>query len=127
LYSTLYSFREKKLTLFKAIVLSFVGQSPLIVGMYCIGRGADETVLGLAHYLFLAPLALILNAIPVGPGGMGSGEALVESLFMLFGSRNGGEVTAVFHMTLVLFSVIGFTLYVRKKGEFDRVMQQEEV
>ncbi len=116
LYSTIYSFREKKQFLFKAILASFVGQLPLIIGMYCIGRAADETVLRLAHYLFLTPVALILNAIPIGPGGMGSGEAFVESLFMLFGSRNGSEVTAVFHIALVLFSVIGFLLYARGKG-----------
>jgi len=115
LYSTIYSFREKKQFLFKAILASFVGQLPLIVGMYCIGRAADETVLRLAQYLFLAPVALILNAIPIGPGGMGSGEALVESLFMLFGSINGSEVIAVFHIAIILFSVIGFLLYIKGK------------
>jgi hypothetical protein len=115
LYSTIYSFREKKQFLFKAILASFVGQLPLIIGMYCIGRAADETVLRLAHYLFLAPVALILNAIPIGPGGMGSGEAFVESLFMLFGSINGSEVIAVFHIAFILFSVIGFLLYIKGK------------
>ena len=115
LYSTIYSFREKKQFLFKAIVTSFLGQLPLIIGMYCIGRAADETVLRLTHYLFLAPVALILNAIPIGPGGMGSGEALVESLFMLFGSINGSEVIAVFHIAFILFSVIGFLLYIKGK------------
>jgi uncharacterized membrane protein YbhN (UPF0104 family) len=61
-------------------------------------------------------VALILNAIPIGPGGMGSGEAFVESLFMLFGSRNGGEITAVFHIVVILFSVIGFFIYIKGKG-----------
>lgn len=116
LYSTIYSFREKKQVLFKVIFASFVGQLPLIFGMYCIGRAADETVLRLAHYLFLAPVAFILNAIPIGPGGMGSGEAFIESLFMLFGSRNGSEITAVFHIAFILFSVIGFLLYIKGKG-----------
>jgi len=116
LYSTIYSFREKKQFLLKAIVASFVGQLPIIIGMYFIGRAADETVLRLAHYFFLAPVALILNAIPIGPGGMGSGEAFVESLFMFFGSGNGGEVIAVFHIAVILFSVVGFFLYIKGKG-----------
>jgi hypothetical protein len=47
---------------------------------------------------------------------MGSGEAFVESLFMLFGSRNGGEVIAVLHIALLLFGVIGFFLYIKGKG-----------
>lgn len=127
LYSTLYSFRDKKRALVKTIVVSFLGQFPLILGMYCIGRAADETVLRLAHYLFLAPIALILNAIPLGPGGMGSGEALVESLFILFGSRNGSEITAVGHIVLILFSIIGFTLYVRGKRELAEAMRQQEM
>lgn len=127
LYSTIYSFREKKRALVKTIMVSFVGQSPIILGMYCIGRAADETVLRLAHYLFLAPVASILNAIPLGPGGVGSGEALVESLFILFGSRNGSEITAVGHIIFILFSIIGFTLYVRGKKELAEAMRQQEM
>jgi len=127
LYSTLYSFREKKRTLFKAIVISFAGQLPFIVGMYCIGQTVDESILGFAHYIFLAPLALILNAIPIGPGGMGSGEALVESLFMLFGSRNGSEIMVVFHIALVLISLIGFMIYIKGKREFGLALKKDMI
>lgn len=38
-YSTVYSFREKKGALVKAITISFLAHLPLIVGMYCIGQG----------------------------------------------------------------------------------------
>jgi len=121
LYSTIYSFREKKNFLFKAIATSFIGQFPLIIGLYFIGRAADETLLRFVHYLFLAPTALILNAIPIGPGGIGSGEAFTESLFMLFGSFNGSEIIAVFHVVFVLFSAIGFLLYIKGKGRLSTI------
>lgn len=120
-YSTVYSFRERKGALVKAIMISFLAQLSLIVGMYCIGQAAEETVLLFKHFLFLAPVALILNAIPIGPGGIGSGEALVEWLFMLFGSNNGSEVMAVLHIAFIFFSGIGFTLYIRGKSEFAQI------
>ena len=118
IYSTIYSFRNKKRQLGKAIAISFIGQLPLVITMYCIARAADETALRFAYYFFLSPLAAIMNTIPLGPGGLGSGEALVEALFMLFGSRNGAEITAVGHLIFIFFSIIGFTLYIRGKGEY---------
>lgn len=126
MYSTIYSFRNMKSRLGKAIVVSFIGQLPLVIGMYCIARAADETVLRFAYYFFLSPLSAILNTIPLGPGGLGSGEALVEVLFMLFGSRNGAEITAVGHVIFIFFSIIGFTLYIRGKGEYaDTIMMTQ--
>lgn len=118
MYSTIYSFRNMKGQLGKTTVVSFIGQLPLVIGMYCIARAGDETVLRFAYYFFLSPLSAILNTIPLGPGGLGSGEALVEALFMLFGSRNGAEITAVGHLIFIFFSIIGFTLYIRGKGEY---------
>lgn len=118
MYSTIYSFRNMKSRLGKAIVVSFIGQLPLVIGMYCIARAADETTLKFAYYFFLSPLSALLNSIPLGPGGLGSGEALVEALFMLFGSIHGAEITAVGHLIFMFFSIIGFTLYIRGKGEY---------
>jgi uncharacterized membrane protein YbhN (UPF0104 family) len=63
----------------------------------------------------LCPIASILNSIPIGPGGLGSGEAFAEWLFMLFGSQNGSEIAAILHIIFILFSLIGFTIYIKEK------------
>ena len=117
LYNGVYLFREKKRVLLIAIGFSFVGQFPLILSIYFFGKSADDTALRLAHYFFLGPIAMILNAIPLGPGGLGSGEAFVYTLFKLYGSNNGANITGIFHLLLIIFSVIGFSIYIWGKKE----------
>lgn len=117
LYNAVYLFREKKRELLIAMGVSFVGQFPMIISLYFIGKSAEDTVLGLAHYFFLGPITMILNAIPIGPGGLGSGEAFVYTLFKLYGSNNGANITGGFHLILIIFSVIGFSFYIWGKKE----------
>jgi len=100
-----------------AMGVSFVGQFPMIISLYFIGKSAEDTVLELAHYFFLGPITMILNAIPIGPGGLGSGEAFVYTLFKLYGSNNGANITGGFHLILIIFSVIGFSFYIWGKKE----------
>ncbi|MBU0910616.1 MAG: flippase-like domain-containing protein [Proteobacteria bacterium] len=111
LFAALALFREKKHVIFKAVFVSLLGQIPLILGMYFIGRAAGEYRLNVVDYFFLAPVSLILNALPLTPGGLGSGEVFAESLFSIFGSTNGGEILSVFHVAFIVFSLTGFLFY----------------
>ena len=117
IYNTIFSFRDKKRALLLAMSLSIIVQFPLILAMYFFNKGANDTALTFTHYLFCAPIALILNAIPLGPGGLGTGEAFVYALFKLFGSLNGANVMAMFHIAMIILSVIGFLLYILRKSE----------
>lgn len=116
IYSSIYLFRDRKIFLGKAVLLSMISQFPLVLGMFCIAMAADETALPFLYFFFLSPLSTILNTIPLGPGGIGSGEAFVEALFLLFGSNNGAEITAIGHLILILLSLIGFFFYITARG-----------
>jgi len=52
LYSSIFSLREKKRAIAKAMAISFLGLFPFIMAMYCIGRAAEESVLRITHYFF---------------------------------------------------------------------------
>lgn len=115
LFNTLRLFRYKKRFVFLAIGVSIVGQFPLILSIYFFGKSAADNVLLFFHYLFLAPIAFTLNAIPLSPGGFGSGEIFVYKLFKLFGSINGANILAMFHVSTIVFSFIGLLLYIFNK------------
>lgn len=127
IYSTIYSFRDKKRALLLAMSLSVVVQFPVILSMYFFSKGANDTTLTFTHYLFLAPIAQILNAIPLGPGGLGTGEAFVYILFKLFGSLNGANIMAMFHIAMIIFSVIGFSVYILGNSKITTIAQAERV
>ena len=116
-YNTIRLFRYKKRSVLSAAGVSIVGQFPLILSIYFFGKGAADNVLLFVHYLFLAPIAFTLNAIPLGPGGLGTGEVFVYKLFELFGSVNGANIIAIFHIATIFFSLIGFFLYVFHKKQ----------
>ena len=112
---------DKKQVILKSILISIIAQLLNIICMFCIGQASGENNLKLVHYFFLSPIASMLNSIPIGPGGLGSGEVFIEWLFMLFGSQNGGEIIAVIHIIFILFSVIGFTIYIKEKKDFEDI------
>jgi len=115
LYNTLRLFRNKKRNILLAMGVSIIGQFPLILSIYFFGKSAADNVLLFFHYLFLAPIAFTLNAIPLGPGGLGSGEIFVYKLFELFGSINGANILAMFHVATIIFSLVGFFIYIFNK------------
>jgi len=109
--------KYKKRFLLSATCISIIGKIPLILCMYFIGKSTGENDLLFAHYLFLAPVAYTLNAIPFGAGGLGTGEVFVYKLFKLFGSVNGANIIAIFHIATIFFSLIGLILYVFHKKQ----------
>lgn len=111
LYDALYEFKHKKYILFLTTIISIIGQFPLILSFYFFGK-SFENILTFVHYLFLAPIAFLLNTIPLGPGGLGTGEAFVYALFKLFGSMNGANINAVFHIEMIIISIICYILFV---------------
>ena len=111
LYDALYEFKHKKYTLFLTTIISIIGQFPLILSFYFFGK-SFENILTFAHYLFLAPIAFLLNAIPLGPGGLGTGEAFVYALFKLCGSMNGANINAVFHIAIIIIGIFCYFLFV---------------
>ena len=50
---------------------------------------------------------MMLNAIPISPGGIGTGELFTFKLYQAFGSSNGANVMILFHIGNIIFSLIG--------------------
>lgn len=69
-----------------AFLLSFVNHFSSILGILVLGRAFGDTVLPWERYLAITPVATIVSALPVAPGGWGVGEAAYAYLFQLLGA-----------------------------------------
>ena len=95
------------------VVLSVAAQVPMILSNFVIGRAIGDDGLSLPMYFFLASVGLVINSIPVMPGGLGTGELGYAMLFRAFGCTIGAEIIAVWHILFFGWSLIGLAFYVK--------------
>jgi glycosyltransferase 2 family protein len=74
-----------------AIVLSVLNHS-LVVVSFIVGAVLLDDLLPLYTHFVLGPLAMVMNAIPLTPGGIGMAEGALSFLFQAAGSFNGATV-----------------------------------
>ncbi len=68
------------------VLLSFLNHLSMIGGILVLGRAFGDSVLSWTSYFAIAPVATIVSALPVAPGGWGVGEAAYSSLFAMLGA-----------------------------------------
>jgi uncharacterized membrane protein YbhN (UPF0104 family) len=71
---------SKPLTLFWATVLTFIGQSIVIVAFWLLGRNLGITA-GLTQYFVIFPVIWVVGAIPISVAGLGVVEGGTVFLF----------------------------------------------
>jgi uncharacterized protein (TIRG00374 family) len=81
---TTYASRPGELSL--CVALSFVNHLTVISGILVLGRAFGDHVLAWSSYFAIAPVATIVSALPIAPGGWGLGEAAYSYLFALLGA-----------------------------------------
>jgi uncharacterized membrane protein YbhN (UPF0104 family) len=79
-----YSSRPGALALCAA--LSLLNHLTVIAGILVLGRAFGDTVLPWSSYFAIAPVATIVSALPIAPGGWGVREAAYSSLFAMLGA-----------------------------------------
>jgi len=71
---------SKPLTMLSALVLTFVGQSAVVVAFWLLGRNLAITA-GLTYYFVIFPVTWIIGAIPVSIAGLGVLEVGIVEMF----------------------------------------------
>lgn len=89
-----------------AFLLSFVNHLVVCLGVFVLawGIGVDTERAGVVEFLVLAPVANIISAIPLAPGGWGVGEFAYRELFELIGLSGalGVAVSVTFRLCMVV-------------------------
>jgi uncharacterized protein (TIRG00374 family) len=94
-----------------AFGFSFLNHFCVVLGVYFLGRalGVPLKQVGLLEYLVLVPVANIVAAIPLAPGGWGLGELIYSKLFQLIGASAalGVAVSVTFRLSMLLMGLLG--------------------
>ena len=67
------------------------------------------------------PLGLLITAIPIAPGGVGTGHAAFSYLFQLFGSMRGADIFSLYVLSQFVLGGIGGIVYLKSKSESDAI------
>lgn len=94
LWLALYRYRRNPWTILGALVLSAISQTGFILSVVCVGWGLclGESMPGTSSHFLLVPMAMMVNAIPLFPGGLGIGEWGYGTLFGMMGGDDGAGV-----------------------------------
>jgi len=114
---TLHSYRHHKSALFKALVSSYILQMLMITVSLAIAQATNPAGASL-KMIVLIPLGFLANSLPVTPGGLGVGEAALESLFSLGGLQGGAEVILGWRLIMVIVGLLGLVFYLRGEKRF---------
>lgn len=115
IYEGLREYHTSKNVVIRVLLLSCVIH--LIVGwsMLQFARALDDEMISLISIYRVAPLGLLVTAIPVMPAGVGTGHAAFHYLFSLVGSVRGADVFTMVALCNLSIGAIGGLVYLRFK------------
>ncbi|MBM4033311.1 MAG: flippase-like domain-containing protein [Planctomycetes bacterium] len=133
-YEAVYLYRGHKLLLVKFVLYSASAHGGAAVAFWLIGRSlGDPLALDMgraANYLFLIPLGLVLNGLPVAPAGVGVFEWALGFLFatlLLPGEQNlGANVAALSHVVIILTNQTGLFFYLAGKRKVAEALREAQ-
>lgn len=82
----------------------------------CFARALAETQIPIHGLFVVAPLGLLVTAVPIMPGGVGTGHAAFSFLFNLLGSQRGADIFSYFVLIQLLIGAVGGIIYLRFKA-----------
>jgi glycosyltransferase 2 family protein len=109
--NALLSYRHHRRTILGTIALSLVIQGLVIAAIQFIllANAAPAPSLGAA---LLTPFGMLVNSLPLTPGGLGVGEAAFESLFRLAAVAGGAEAILSWRVLTTLIDTAGAVIIV---------------
>lgn len=135
IYEAVYLYRSHPSVLVKFVLYSVANHTLASLVFFIIGYSLGEAVAldGLPrafNYLFLIPLGLVLNGLPIAPAGIGVFEWALGFLFatvLVAGEQNlGATVAALGHIIVILTNQIGLIVYLKGKRRVAAAMHEAE-
>ena len=118
---TLHSYRSGTGVIRRALLISYAVQV-LMVGVAMAIAQATNPAGADPGMLVLIPMGYLANSLPVTPGGLGVGEAAMESLFTISGLSGGAETILGWRIVSIIVGLLGLVFYLKgeKRFVFDR-------
>lgn len=103
----------------KTVSLSLCNHALVVSAFIIAGLLLQDTLSALVHFA-LDPLAMVLNVIPLTPGGLGIAESALSFVFEFAGSGNGAMIGLLGRfMQYIVFAIGGGAalLFLRLRGQ----------
>ena len=116
IYESIRHYHSYRFTVLKVLLISALIH--LTVGWSCLyfAQAMGETDIPLLSLYVVVPLGLLVTAIPVAPGGIGTGNIAFLYFFHLLGSERGGDIYSLVALSNILIGAIGGVVYFRFKS-----------
>ena len=115
--STLHSYGADHRPLWKALSVSLGGHALGMLGFVFLARAVVTPTLEWVLFV-IVPIGMVVNTIPLTPGGLGVGEAAFAMLFGLVGLSGGSEVLIAWRLVSVLVGLAGLVFYLEGRKQF---------
>lgn len=106
-----------------AFAFSVVNHVLVTLGVYMLGLalGVSESEVSLTKYLVIVPVANLISAVPVAPGGWGVGELAFRGLFLMIGASSamGVAVSVTFRLSQLAIGLLGGLVLLLPKSQKD--------
>lgn len=109
-------YHSKRLLVLRTLAVACIIHILAAFGCLCFARALGEVQIP-PHGLFVvAPLGLLVTAVPILPGGVGTGHAAFSFLFHLLGSERGADIFSYYVLIQLLLGAFGGGIYLRFKA-----------
>ena len=112
-YEGVRVYHSSRGTVIRALTLSCVIHLGVVTGAYLYAQALGGASLEWLPVAVIVPLGLLATAVPVLPGGVGTGHAAFAALFLLISSAQGADVYNLMLIPSILFTAIGGGVYLR--------------
>ena len=128
LFDSIDLLRSQKQVFVYVGILSVSVHLLLAVGVYVSARAIFSDVPSLGQHLVISPVANVVGAIPLTPGGLGSYELATTFLYDLLSSdanRGRGVIIGlVYRFSTIAVAAVGLIFYWTHRAEFSQVMKR---
>lgn len=114
---TLHSYGHSMGVVFRALFVSYAVQF-LMVGVSMAVAQATNPAGADPKMLMLIPMGYLASSLPITPGGLGVGEAALESLFTMSGLSGGAETIIGWRLIMIIVGLLGLVFYVKGEQRF---------
>jgi uncharacterized protein (TIRG00374 family) len=122
LWRAFWMYRCRTGSVVVVMLMSWVGQIGFVLAFYCCVRAmldpsAVSTIPTLAEHFLLVPIGLVIQAMPLFPGGAGIAEAGFAFLYSRFGADPGPAVVGMLTQRVInwMLGLVGYFVYLRMK------------
>jgi len=116
IYLGIRVYHSARRTVLKALAVACTVHVLSATGCLCFAWALGEVQIPTHGLYVVAPLGLLVTAVPILPGGVGTGHAAFSFLFNLLGSQRGADIFSYFVLCQLLIGAVGGVIYLRFKA-----------